>query len=330
MGSRLHQRVAAAWVRPGFLSLSAGLGLGVGVCFWTRANGAAAITILPAGAWLALGLLLWLAGSWRVWRQPATLGVAALWMLYTLAFVEEPRSLARGLLPGPTASATTIRVVSLNCAGGSAIAAAETVAYSPDVVLLQEVPGEAVVAALTEQLFGVDGGYVWGPDTAILAAGEVSSLLSVRRPPTSHTRVRVRLTQVAEFEVVSLRLDPPPVEISLWNPATWRLYSDDRYHRRNQLAEIVAGWESQPTKLPLLVGGDFNAPAGDAVFRLLQPRLRDAFRSAGRGCGNTIINSFPFHRIDQIWHTREFRPVSVVARRTEHSDHRMVVADLAY
>ncbi len=79
---------------------------------------------------------------------------------------------------------------------------------------------------------------------------------------------------------------------------------------------------------PLLVGGDFNAPAGDAIYRLLRPRLRDAFAVAGRGWGNTALNDIPVSRIDQVWASDAFRPTAVTARRTAYSDHRMVVADL--
>jgi endonuclease/exonuclease/phosphatase (EEP) superfamily protein YafD len=80
--------------------------------------------------------------------------------------------------------------------------------------------------------------------------------------------------------------------------------------------------------VPLIVGGDFNAPAGDAVFRLLRPRLRDAFAEAGCGWGNTIINDFPFARIDQIWIGRHWQAIAVQAQPSAHSDHRIVIADL--
>jgi hypothetical protein len=78
----------------------------------------------------------------------------------------------------------------------------------------------------------------------------------------------------------------------------------------------------------VVLGGDFNAPQGDAVFRCLTPRLHDAFREGGRGWGDTITNDVPFLRIDQVWVSRVFRAVSVVTRRTRHSDHRFVVCDL--
>jgi hypothetical protein len=64
-------------------------------------------------------------------------------------------------------------------------------------------------------------------------------------------------------------------------------------------------------------------------FRALAPR-HDAFGKAGRGWGNTILNSAPFLRIDQIWLSPELRAVDVYSQKTEHSDHRMVVCDVTF
>ena len=63
-------------------------------------------------------------------------------------------------------------------------------------------------------------------------------------------------------------------------------------------------------------GGDFNCPPRDAVFRLLEPRLTDAFAAAGRGWGATIIefSGWPLIRIDQIW-TSDATPRDVRLRR---------------
>ncbi|MGD0111676.1 MAG: endonuclease/exonuclease/phosphatase family protein, partial [Armatimonadota bacterium] len=83
-----------------------------------------------------------------------------------------------------------------------------------------------------------------------------------------------------------------------------------------------------PAGTPIILGGDFNAPAGDAVFSLLRPRLRDAFAEAGRGWGNTWSSTLPLVRIDQVWVSKEWRAVNVVARWAGPSDHRMVVCDL--
>ena len=76
------------------------------------------------------------------------------------------------------------------------------------------------------------------------------------------------------------------------------------------------------------MGGDFNAPAGDAIFELLYPNLRDAFGEAGVGWGNTITNDYPFLRIDQVWVSHHFQVQRVISRKTAFSDHRMVICDL--
>jgi len=83
-----------------------------------------------------------------------------------------------------------------------------------------------------------------------------------------------------------------------------------------------------PPDTPIILGGDFNAPAGDAVLRLLRPRLHDAFREGGRGWGNTVLNDLPVLRFDQTWLSGDLRATRVHARKTQRSDHRMVVCDI--
>ena len=46
--------------------------------------------------------------------------------------------------------------------------------------------------------------------------------------------------------------------------------------------------------------------------------------------GDTLVNDFPFVRIDQIWSDAHCTPQSVVVHRTVNTDHRMVVCDLLY
>jgi len=56
------------------------------------------------------------------------------------------------------------------------------------------------------------------------------------------------------------------------------------------------------------------------------PRLHDTFVGDGVGWGGTWHNKFPVLRIDQVWVSRHFKVVAATARRTQHSDHRMVLA----
>ena len=120
------------------------------------------------------------------------------------------------------------------------------------------------------------------------------------------------------------------MRIDLWSPDCWREQTANRQRRRRQLETIVSAIEGGTSSSPLIIGGDFNAPPGDAVFDSLPPTLHDAFGEAGRGWGNTIINSAPFLRIDQIWLSPQFRATNCYSQKTVHSDHRMVVCDIAF
>jgi endonuclease/exonuclease/phosphatase (EEP) superfamily protein YafD len=312
--------------------VSAGLWLSLTVCYALRPDAAAAVTLWPAWVWLAPGLLLTGLGWRRSAPRPAA--VALCWLLFLLAFAEEPRSLLR-FRAGPSADweaararGDALRVVSLNCAGASVEAAAEVQVYRPDVVLLQETPGQAEVEELARHLFGKDAGTVVELDTAILARGTVTPV-----PLTGPLRMflahaQVRLSSGLEVNVLSLRLVPPTVRIDLWSPSCWQEQAANRRARLEQITAVARQIERIPSDVPLIVGGDFNAPAGDRIYRALRPRLRDAFREGGSGWGNTVLNDFPFARIDQVWAGGHFHTDTVLSRKTRHSDHRLVIGDL--
>jgi endonuclease/exonuclease/phosphatase (EEP) superfamily protein YafD len=322
-------------LRTALLAASLSLCLGISLCYGLRADGCAAITIFPAWVWPAPGLLLAALGWHRAGQRAAT-AVGLLWVLYLLVFAEEWRSLAR-VRPWPAAEpqaaragGQALRVVSLNCAGGSTAAAAEVAAYRPDVVLLQESPGRRDVERLGRELFGVEAGVLAGVDASILVRGRLTPRDLPRALGSDFVQARARLTSGIEAEVISLRLTPALVRTDLWSPDCWRAQRENRQVRREQVRAIAAQIAALSPDTPLIVGGDFNAPAGDAIFRLLRPRLRDTFRQTGTGWGNTILNDIPLQRIDQIWVSDGFRAAGVVARKTRNSDHRMVIADLRW
>jgi endonuclease/exonuclease/phosphatase (EEP) superfamily protein YafD len=257
-----------------------------------------------------------------------------MWLGFVLVFAEEPWSLLRLMTSVPSsgqrerAHDESIRVVSLNCNVGSPGAAEEVARYRPDIILLQESPGRSTLEALRRKLFGTEGGIVPGVDASLVVRGRVVPADLSADLRANCVQARVVLPSGTVVEVISTRLVPAVFRLDLWSPDCWREQRENRQRRRAQLTAMVRRLEVLPPTMPIIVGGDFNAPQGDAVFHLLQPRLHDAFAEGGRGWGNTIINDVPFLRIDQIWTNAEFRWASVVARRTRHSDHRMVVADL--
>lgn len=317
------------------LGVSALLCLGVAVCYHLRPDALAALTVFPVWGWFGLGMVLMGLG----WRRGhvAVRWVGALWVFFLLGLAEEPRSLARTLWPvAAVEKGRGVRVVSLNCSAGDPLAAAEVAQWKPDVVLLQESPSRSDVEKLTRRLFGEEGGFVWGVDGSIVARGEVTERVLSPYLAGTFVQAGVRLPsgdglgKGREIEVLSLRLITPPFRFDWWSGAGRKAYRAHRELQREQMNGVRARLLDIEPERAVVLGGDFNAPQGDAIFEVLRPRLRDSFARAGRGWGNTIINEFAVLRIDQIWASTQLQPREVRAYRTQNSDHRAVVADFGW
>ena len=312
------------------LGSSAALLVGVALCFLARWDVVAVITLPPFWAWGIVGLFLTTLGWWLArggWQAPALL---ALWAGATLFFSDDIQGwllspLRSGLERSSPRTGVRLRVVSLNCAG-QAKAAEEVGALKPDIVLLQESPSSNHVARLCREWFGSNGSFICGMDCSIITRGRLKVLASPRS--LRFNWGEVTLLDGLIVDVVSLRLFPPETRFDLWSPECWRQHTHGRQIRRAQLQELTSLLQPIAGHRPMIVGGDFNAPAGDAIFRLLHPFLKDSFREAGQGWGNTGINDLPVSRPDQIWINQSSIAHHVQARKTEHSDHRMVVCDV--
>ena len=314
------------------LWLSIGLWVVVAVSYWLRPDALAAITAWPVWMWPVPGIGLALIGHTRN-RRCAMLAVSALWLVWSMLQAEEPRSLIRALLWKGSQHITVrdsvkLRVVSLNCTGGSLPAAEEVIACCPDIVLLQESPGKEEVKRLARKLFGRDGKAVCGVDTSVLIGRAMQRISSPRELSAFCTGATICVKADRKIGVFSVRLMPPALRTDLWSFRCWSVYATDRRLRREQAMEIARHLARLPSDLPIIVGGDMNVPAGDGSLGPLWPHLRDCFTEAGRGWGNTVLNDFPVLRFDQVWATRNIRVMSVTSRKTFHSDHRMVVCDL--
>ena len=318
------------WVRCGLTVLSLAACFGLAFCYAGRFDACAAITVFPVWPWFVLGIAFSALG-FRLHANRMTLVAFAGWVLFLLAFAEEPWSLLRSLtLPkvGSPGEADVLRVISLNCNVGDVRAAREVADARPDIVLLQESPGRSEVESVAKSLFGEGSAFVSGVDASMIIRGRAVPADLTPGQRAFFVQARIQLESSREVEVICTRLVPAVFRLDLWSPECWREQSRNRRVRRAQLQSIAKWIESIPKEIPVILGGDFNAPQGDAVFGLLIPRLHDTFTVSGRGWGNTVINDWPFSRIDQIWVSGTVRSISVVARATRHSDHRMVVCDL--
>jgi hypothetical protein len=258
--------------------------------------------------------------------------VFCLWLAYLAVLAEEPRSVFRT----PRLSTRefwaarergeVVRVVSLNCAGGDADTAAEVKGCDPDIVLLQESPVEEEVRLLAEDLYGDDAAVVWGLDASVLARGVVSA--TPAEGDTHLVAVHLELPSGQRLNVISLRLSPPMFRLDIWSRGYWRDHAANRRRHRREMENVAEMLGALPADAPVVLGGDFNARAGDAITEILHPRLHDAFREGGVGWGNTVLNDYPVLRFDQVWVSEDLRAVHARSHRTEHSDHRMAVCDV--
>ena len=316
-----------------WLAISALLCVSLGICYGFRFDVVAAITIFPCWIWPLPGIFLLTLALHR--RAPQThkrliAAVGLLWLTFFLIFVEEAHSLSREVLASFSSPSTksTLRVVTLNGAGGSSIAAEEVARFDPDLVLWQEAPNRKECERLARKIFGAKANVFVGLDTAIAAPGIIEPKTLPREMSRFCSQAQVTLESGRAIEVFSVHLLTPPFRVDLWNLDCWKAQREQRETQRAQLQAVANRIAELPDETPVILGGDFNAPQNDAIFRLLQPRLRDSFRGAGLGWGDTITNDTPFLRIDQIWISRHFDASAVRAHRTNNSDHRLVVCDL--
>ncbi|HVL39224.1 MAG TPA: endonuclease/exonuclease/phosphatase family protein [Fimbriimonadaceae bacterium] len=292
-----------------------------------RPDWAAAFTLLPALAWFVFGLILALPGV----RSRVSWVALAGWLMFGIVYVEGFRSglrLGYRISDRERAPGTHLRVVSLNCAGGLREAAAEVSAYAPDIVLFQETPSKMDLQDLARSMFQGKRGVAFGPDGSIVVRGELEPIDLPRQ--ASNFVMAFLKVDGREIQLVSLRLMPPVGRVDLWNPECWRAQTENRLARREELKEILRFVRSHRRRgAQLVMGGDFNAVAGDPAIAPMN-FLRDSFDEAGRGWPDTAVNDYPFARIDRIYVSEGLTVLASSVQRTQHSDHRMLVVDLAF
>lgn len=116
-----------------------------------------------------------------------------------------------------------------------------------------------------------------------------------------------------------------------------------RFHRRG--FSFLAGTRAQLARLtalataggPTLLVGDFNLTDRHPLYRSKSAAgLVDAFQAAGSGRGYTFparlgpLPCLPLLRLDYIWHTRHLRATACWIGEAAGSDHRPVLARLAW
>ena len=305
------------------------------VCYIFHFDFCAAITAFPVWSWLAFGLPLTALGSIGT-KKYYFIAAFSIWLVYLFFLADETNSMIRacfksspplGLKDVPHDN-HNFRVISLNCGGGNPDAAKEVAIFKADIIILQETPTEKDIKQLTNQLFDSKGAFLLLYDNAVIVNGEIISKNSDDNSGKYSTLAHVKLKSGIELVAISLRFVPPTLRFDIWSPDCWKDYASDRCAKRLRVSNIAEILNSLPPETPILIGGDFNMPARDGALNILNPLLRDSFIEAGIGWGNTVLNDLPVHRFDQIWISKHFKAIAVIARKTQYSDHRMAIADL--
>lgn len=290
--------------------------LGLSAAYFWPGDALYAITIWPPFVWAGPAFLGALVGI-RKSRTRAQLLLLAAWLFFWIGFGEERKWVGHTLYEPYSSEA--LRVVSLNCAGGTIEAAEEAFTHNPRILLLQESPGRKELEALVAKEFGEDSSLLAGPDASIAVQGKLEPI-ELPKGTSNFVAAIAKLPDLEPILVVSLRLQPPVFRLDYWNPDCWRAYAENRRQRRQELKDIGAFLGEHRSKVKwAIIGGDFNNPPDKGVYRPLSSWLKPATQDSGY----TAVNEFPLARIDQIW--SNVPSFFSIARKTQHSDHRVVV-----
>lgn len=307
------------------------------VCYARRWDKVAALTVFPFWAWGLLGMGM--AGmAWLFTRQRFALGVAALWIATVLLFSDETKPLLRSFQsrPEPGAAAPTAdghkvrRVITFNCKAGYFNPAAphEVVAWQPDVVLFQETASPAVLLQVAEALYGAPAKeHVVGSwECGIITRGRILSSALGNLPNT--LSAVIQFDDGTQLTAASVHLSGAETDVRLYKREALYKHAINRVARRAELQAMLTMQTLLNGQRPALIGGDFNAPAGDAIFRLLSSAgFTDAMAAKGSGWPDTYPNWAPMLRIDHQWINPGLVPVRGRVVKSVHSDHRMVICD---
>ena len=304
---------------------------GILVCFLNRWDSMVAVTMIPFWAWAAVGVVLCVF-SWIFFRGPSSLVVLCLWLITAVVFSEETHTLFRELRdaidPKTLAKdAETLRIVTYQSTSGE-LNFERIGDLEPDILLLQ-LPGrkEEKIQDLSEHLFGMDGAYILTKENAILAHGEF--LDTLEDPENLSIHARLRRKDGFLIDITSLQLPSSIPSPYLWHPETSRHLTALRKENRHRVRGCLGENPMTRPNTARIVAGGFNTPPGDDIFRPLESNeMRDAFKLAGRGWGNTFKAKYPLLRFDQIWVSDNLIPVNTYTESLPGSEHRAVVAEV--
>lgn len=306
------------------------LALVIEAAYLIRPDCLAAFTVFPIWFWTTGPALISLILANHLDRR-YLLG-CCLMLGVMLHFEESPWTYLRSVSQGSFTEIDrkeeqSLRVITINCHKKfkSLIDLAQ---YEPDVVFIQETIPPKQLELIKTALFGSQGFLVTDFDTSIL------SRYPLRQLPLEGQLRWFSAAAYAEIEgqqvlLTSIHLCSPPLRLDLWNINCWQSYQLNRERQRLQLQALLQTLPEMNESTPVILGGDFNAPANDAIYREFSHSLQDSFAQAGVGWAGTFSAEMPVLRIDQLWTTPVVIPRSAQSLPSSDSDHRLVMIDYA-
>ncbi|MEM7233566.1 MAG: endonuclease/exonuclease/phosphatase family protein [Planctomycetota bacterium] len=202
--------------------------------------------------------------------------------------------------------------------------------YQIDVLLLQEVKEDSR-AAFIEGL--PDYEFVWGDEKEKVeysAYRPISSITGFRRSRlTSKPEVKTGITGYRTFAAEAALGGEPIWFVNVHTTKSFWLQGGvsetfsktaDKAARHAKERDSLEAWiEANASDQPVLVGGDFNAPAG--TYNLRFPKLTSAHRAAGSGAHLTFPRSFPVWGIDHVLGSENIEFFAYQAVDAGFSDH---------
>ncbi len=307
------------------------------LCYLRRWDRLTAITVFPFWAWCFLGMGLILV-AWITLRHRRILWGMALWSVTLLAGADETLPMLKSWHPRPQQGVPAaaengrvpLRIITMNCRAGpfNPDSIKDLIPWQPDIVLLQESPGQATLQNMAVTLYnsGDPGHYIYSFECAVLARGLITHKVETFLPRS--LLARVQIAPGVALNLGNVHLLGAETDARLWKKDAFRNHWNNRMARRREAGLLLGATALFEPGIPAIIGGDFNAPAGDAVFRLLKDGgYSDLFRASGSGWPNTYPNASPVLRIDHLWGNAGITPIRSTTVMTTLSDHRMVVCD---
>ncbi|HBN76370.1 endonuclease/exonuclease/phosphatase family protein [Rubinisphaera italica] len=312
--------------------LSISYSIAVSIPYGLRPDAWLALTVFPVWVWTAPPVLIVLMIGLFSGRRYLLVTFPLLLVTYIAS--DTPTAFLREIIHNapPTVRLSgdqSLRIISHNCHHlPSSLLALKK--YDPDIVLIQETLKTIELEEARIHLFGDAGFSLRGSDLSILSRYPLTqiSLDNNYQNYCMAARTSIPTQNGAEsILLVPVHLYSPPFRYELWQSDCWQSYTQHRIAQKEQFNAIMDSLPDFNVSDNVIIGGDFNATAGDHIFERLPAFMRESFQEAGVGWGCSFPSKYPVVRIDQLWTTPRMKPVRCHTVDSESSDHRVVIVD---